>query len=181
MADLQRSVMNAFKQAVHIPDHPCTICLDCFVLDHLTPLLYLLADACRYVPMHIASCCLRRTTPNYALFKTKNSRTKFWKWHGLCKSLQSFVLCHSPWQAIFLEIGSAARFMRLEKKEHMTLWNAILKSDLDTFSQVKEKLPFCTKFPWTYFPTAVAVSKQENLKMSPARCEHARKKTPSAI
>ncbi|CAL1139719.1 unnamed protein product [Cladocopium goreaui] len=46
-------------------------------------------------------------------------------------------------QAIFLEIGSAARFMRLEKKEHMTLWNAILKSDLDTFSQVKEKL-MCT-------------------------------------
>ena len=45
-------------------------------------------------------------------------------------------------QAIFLEIGSASRFMRLEKKEHMTLWNAILQSDLDTFSQVEEK-PLC--------------------------------------
>lgn len=37
MADLQRSVMNAFKQAVHIRDHRRTICLDCLVLDHLTP------------------------------------------------------------------------------------------------------------------------------------------------
>eukprot|EP00434_Breviolum_minutum_P006972 symbB.v1.2.006152.t1/scaffold360.1/size220131/6 len=46
-------------------------------------------------------------------------------------------------QATFLEIGSASRFMRLEKKEHITLWNAILRSDLDTFSQVKEKL-MCT-------------------------------------
>lgn len=125
--------------------------------------------------MHIASCCLRQTTPIHVLFTPKNIRTKFWK----LLTLQYFVLCHSPWQAIFLEIGSAARFMRLEKKEHMTLWNAILKSDLDTFSQVKEKLPFCTKFPWTCFLTAVAVSKQEKLWMFPTRCEHAQKKKHS--
>ena len=54
-------------------------------------------------------------------------------------------VAHRLWQATFLEIGSASRFMRLEKKEHITLWNAILRSDLDTFSQVKEKLLLCTE------------------------------------
>lgn len=43
-------------------------------------------------------------------------------------------------QAIFLEVGSASRFMRLEKKEHMMLWDAILQSDIKSFSQVEEKL-----------------------------------------
>ncbi|CAJ1456711.1 unnamed protein product [Effrenium voratum] len=43
-------------------------------------------------------------------------------------------------QALFLEVGSTSRFMRLEKKEHMTLWDAILHSDLKTFISVEEKL-----------------------------------------
>ncbi|CAE7249763.1 ATG5, partial [Symbiodinium pilosum] len=43
-------------------------------------------------------------------------------------------------QAIFLEVGSASRFMRLEKKEHMMLWDAILRSDIRSFSQVEERL-----------------------------------------
>ncbi|CAK9061837.1 unnamed protein product [Durusdinium trenchii] len=43
-------------------------------------------------------------------------------------------------QAICLETGSTTLFMRLEKKEQMNLWNAILRSDLDTFSQVVQKL-----------------------------------------